>query len=673
MPYPRIDPPLRHCLPRSFGKWYWGARKIFLTRLLFLLIFLLALFTPLQPCNAENDASSAHDPGIILFEDWENENFKNWDDDFRQGDTTIETNPVYEGKYAIKQRASNPGSLVHFFGDHPGVDEKTIDDVTLESYLFFPPGFQWPSGGITLWTMASFEGWGAGYNKAKGKGKPLAWAPYYFMIALKGNGEPLAFLTRGDGLGGTGELYKTFGQNIGKPHPIEPGEWIQLKFRLKLNSPGKFDGIFQLWLNDNLKCNYENINFRGSYCDHGWNHLMMPFLGNPSKLDTQWVSRDDILLKGVEESFSVPKVRKKIVRKSRTPRTLNPSNQSQLTQKNTTPPPPKPPTGLTIRSSPTKTPSMPSLSHSLPEGDRGIAAKYPGDKGIEKDPNVIFVESFNEGSDHGILDPTALQLIFSRWDTVEQKEVMSLSSDFPEASSDKRSLLITHKHGQKSGYLYRRLLPGYDKIFVRYYVKFDPECAPVSHFGGWIGGYNPPTTWPQGGAGIRPTGKDRFTTGVEPYGDDWAWDFYTYWQGQHVHGGSKYWGTTFLVGGPKPPVERGKWICIETMVKLNNPVTASNGSQAFWINGKLFRRDGQIVSYFGPGFPRGVWAGGWWKPDPNSKSTFEGFQWRSIDELNINFLFMHAFRPHTPKGGLSKVWFDNIVVATEYIGPISFP
>ena len=33
----------------------------------------------------------------------------------------------------------------------------------------------------------------------------------------------------------------------------------------------------------------------------------------------------------------------------------------------------------------------------IPEGNTGIAAKYPGDIGIEKDADVIFTESF-EGS-----------------------------------------------------------------------------------------------------------------------------------------------------------------------------------------------------------------------------------------------------------------------------------
>ncbi|MGD9576861.1 MAG: hypothetical protein AB7Y74_01270 [Syntrophorhabdus sp.] len=93
---------------------------------------------------------------------------------------------------------------------------------------------------------------------------------------------------------------------------------------------------------------------------------------------------------------------------------------------------------------------------------------------------------------------------------------MSLSNDVPDGSADDRSLLMTHEHGQDRGYLYRRLSPGHDKIFVRYYVKFDPQCAPIGHFGAWIGGYNPPTAWPQGGASTQPSGTDRFTTDVEP-------------------------------------------------------------------------------------------------------------------------------------------------------------
>ncbi len=298
----------------------------------------------------------------------------------------------------------------------------------------------------------------------------------------------------------------------------------------------------------------------------------------------------------------------------------------------------------------------------LPEGNNGIAARYPADEGIERDPSVIFVEKFDEGS---------LEAMLKRWEDVRGKGIMSFSSDVHEGSADPTSLLITHKGGQGTGaHLYRRLLPGYKRVFARFYVKFAPDCAPIHHLGTNLGGYNPPTRWPQGRAGIRPRGDERFTTGVEPFGKSWQWDFYTYWQGMHVHGDGRYWGTPFMAGVEKRKVERGKWICVEMMVKMNEPVNESNGEQAFWIDGKLWRVDGQVVSHIGKGVPKGRWTGGWWHPDAASRRAFEGFKWRNVEDLAVNYVWTSLYITDAPDGHISKVWFDNIVIARDYIGPI---
>ena len=298
----------------------------------------------------------------------------------------------------------------------------------------------------------------------------------------------------------------------------------------------------------------------------------------------------------------------------------------------------------------------------LPEGSVGIAAKYPGDAGIERDPRVIFVEKFDAGS---------IEAVARRWDEAKPKPIMSLSLDVPPGSADSKSLRITHVGGRGTGaHLYRRLLPGHQQIYARFYVKFDPGCAPIHHFGTHLGGFNPPTRWPQGGAGTKPRGDRRFTTGVEPHGKAWQWDFYTYWQGMRVHGDGRYWGTPFLAGAQKPRVERGKWICVEMMVKLNTPAGASNGEQAFWIDGKLWRNGGQVVSHAGKGFPKGRWTGGWWSPNGQSSTAFEGFRWRSVPELAVNYLWTYVYITGAPRGHVSQVWFDNIVVAKQYVGPI---
>ncbi len=298
----------------------------------------------------------------------------------------------------------------------------------------------------------------------------------------------------------------------------------------------------------------------------------------------------------------------------------------------------------------------------LPEGQEGIAARYPGDAGIERDPEVVFVEKF---------DATDVAVIANRWETADGTEIMSLSDDAVSGSADRSCLLLAHIGGQGTGgQLYRRLLPGHEQIFARFYVRFAQDCEPIHHFGTHLGGFDPSTPWPQGGAGTRPDGAKRFTTGVEPNGDKWHWDFYTYWQGMHVHGDGNYWGTPFLANTPAPPVMKDRWICVEMMVKLNEP-DQSDGEQAFWIDGQLWRTGGQVVTHIGPGFPHGRWTGGWWEPDPKCPETFGGFRWRTADALTINYLWTYVYITQARPGRVSRIWFDNIVVAKRYIGPMT--
>jgi hypothetical protein len=104
-----------------------------------------------------------------------------------------------------------------------------------------------------------------------------------------------------------------------------------------------------------------------------------------------------------------------------------------------------------------------------PFPSKGVASKYPGDVGIERDPQIVFVENFDEPS---------LDELWGRWETVTDKPGMSFSPDAPPGSRGKQSLIMERRSG--SGvHLYRRLKNksggwGHDRIFARYYVKFDP-------------------------------------------------------------------------------------------------------------------------------------------------------------------------------------------------------
>ena len=227
-----------------------------------------------------------------------------------------------------------------------------------------------------------------------------------------------------------------------------------------------------------------------------------------------------------------------------------------------------------------------------PPTQAGVAAEYPGDQGIERDSRVVFAENFEEPS---------LDVLKHHWQYVQNAEIMAFSADVPTGSSGKRSLLLTHVGGKgNGGHLYRNLKPGHEKLYARFYVKFDPDCAPIHHFGTNIGGYNPPTPWPQGGAGLRPGGEKAFTVGIEPFGKSWVWDYYTYWcemRGSPPKG--QTWGNSFI-RDPRLKVERGRWTCVELMVTMNDPED-TNGEMALWI-------DGKPVSHLGKGFPKGKWV-----------------------------------------------------------------
>lgn len=306
--------------------------------------------------------------------------------------------------------------------------------------------------------------------------------------------------------------------------------------------------------------------------------------------------------------------------------------------------------------------------------DEGIADRYPGDKGIESDPDVVFVEKFDAGT---------IDAVLARWESVQEREILALSTEVPEASADGASLLMTHRGGRGNGaHLYRQLRPGYDELYVRFYTRFDRDCFPIHHFF-HVGGYNPATAWPQGGAGVRPRGDERFTVGIEPHGRSWNWDYYAYWMEM---GGSpprgQTWGNSFIRDEPRTKVARDRWTCMELRLKVND-VGESNGEMALWI-------DGERVSRLGPGFPKGKrvydkflpgeggdgvrWSdegkGPVYTTDPPDGRPFEGFRWRTDERLDINFLWVLCYITKAPEGHVSKVWFDNIVVAKRYIGPI---
>jgi hypothetical protein len=266
----------------------------------------------------------------------------------------------------------------------------------------------------------------------------------------------------------------------------------------------------------------------------------------------------------------------------------------------------------------------------------GIAAQYPGDEGIEKDPRVLFVEDFESGD---------LKEIGARWGELSHPKNMDLSADLPPGSPGSRSLRIAN-----NGHLYTHT-KGVDTMFARFSVKFHPKTGYIHHFV-HVNADRAPTPWPKGTAGLKPAGDQSFTTGIEPWGQ-WGkapapgvWHFYTYWQDMKGDASGKYWGNFF--DPPKPEaIQPGRWYSVEVMLKANSTPQAADGEQAFWVDGVKI-------------------------------GDFKGFRWRSSDELKVNtFWLLYYITEQSARHNNDKdpdrvyeVWFDDIVLATSYIGPV---
>lgn len=277
-------------------------------------------------------------------------------------------------------------------------------------------------------------------------------------------------------------------------------------------------------------------------------------------------------------------------------------------------------------------------SAAAPDDDKDpIASRYPGDRGIESDRSVLLHEDF-EGAD------------FSRWDENQHPKTTKLARDAKLAHAGEQSVEMTAiVPGSTGGELIKWFKPGLDLIYARFYVRFAKDPGYVHHFVHIVGGRDKWSGF--GKAGLKPDGADFFTSGIEPDAK-WGrvpppgvWHFYTYWPDMKASPDGKFWGNDFA---PKPPipVATERWICVEVMLKCNAPGKA-DGEQAFWIDGKL--------------------AG-----------KFENFRWRTVDALKVNaFWLMYYLTPEAldrakvkAEGQGYSVWFDDVVVATKYIGPM---
>lgn len=274
----------------------------------------------------------------------------------------------------------------------------------------------------------------------------------------------------------------------------------------------------------------------------------------------------------------------------------------------------------------------------LPRGP-GFAARFPADAQINTHPAVVFSDDFESA------------VLGERWDEKGTGKGKALSLVPPDSETGgNHCLKVEARLAENQGDGLTKWFVPVDPVFIRFYVKFDPACDYVHHFvtlranRGLRGG----DRWSGfGGAGLHPAGDERFSTALEPWGN-WGrwpapgrWNFYSYWHQMAASPDGKYWGNSFLPEA-QPDIPKARWICAEFMLKHNTP-GQPDGEQACWIDGRLL----------------GHW---------------QGINWRKTATLQANALTLESYvTDRWTKNPTNTVYFDNLVIAREYIGPAGTP
>ncbi|MFC1541752.1 hypothetical protein ACFL50_04800 [Candidatus Latescibacterota bacterium] len=280
----------------------------------------------------------------------------------------------------------------------------------------------------------------------------------------------------------------------------------------------------------------------------------------------------------------------------------------------------------------------------LPDGN-GIAANYPGDTGIDNDPAVVFTENFESY-------PNSTFTGTSRW-SESWGEGAQIVRQVENVHAGEQALEHVHNETVGGGGARKILTPGYDMLHVRYYMKYH-EQFPGSHHAGGLAISSKSYTK----AGTRPDGTNLFLVLGDALAPFLGWSppgnqppgflhVYVYHMDQNSQYGTQFFPSGKVMGGtinfgdsfePMPDIilERDRWYCYELMVKLNAP-DKRDGRIALWIDGKI--------------------VGDW-----------HNVRFRTVDSLKADQFWIDSYSSQTHEN--KRLWFDDIVGATSYIGPM---
>lgn len=283
----------------------------------------------------------------------------------------------------------------------------------------------------------------------------------------------------------------------------------------------------------------------------------------------------------------------------------------------------------------------------LPQGNNGIAASYPRDTNIRSHPAVIFADDFESY--------TSSSQLWNNWSNVFQQQYTRIATEPGNVFAGTKALefRIPQQSAEVANAVVKNLSPTEDTVFVRVYTKFEAGYNTMgsSHSGIAISAqYCCP--------GIPANGTNKFYVDVENSRETPTeltpgfTKIYIYHPEQRSEWGDLWnpdgtvspftatpgnFGPDFV---PRPNFtpELNRWYSYELMVKTNTP-GQRDGRIALWIDGSLV-------------------------------ADFLNLRLRDVSGLKIDHVDIGLhIKSNTVRQNMK--WYDNIVVARSYIGPMS--
>jgi hypothetical protein len=245
----------------------------------------------------------------------------------------------------------------------------------------------------------------------------------------------------------------------------------------------------------------------------------------------------------------------------------------------------------------------------------GSGAPQPG----ATDP-IIFQDGFESGD-------------LSGWTQNPSAGRYSLAIDPTRVHAGRQSLQVLFTPTNGYGLITRWFMPGYDEIYVRFYVMFQEgfqnrrSDGAGMHFLTICGNNSSDSQSCWGKPAIVPNGTDYFYAGLDPEEVSLPtlepFSFYTYWPDM-----SCCYGNVLFQSSPKAALVGGQWQEVVFHIKLNTP-GQSDGLQEVWFNGV-------------------------------KKLSQQNMRWRTTTNLTLNEIRFDNYMPGGPQ--TQYLWIDDVTV-----------